>query len=379
MTERHFDIAIMGGGLAGLSLAIQLQRKGHRVILFEKHGYPFHRVCGEYISMESFAFLRSLGVDPSNLAASRISKLEVTTTNGNILKQSLTPGGIGISRFVLDHELATIAKNEGVVLFENTTVHSADFDGNQFLIQTSSGDFTSKAAAGCFGKKSKLDLHWKRAFADPAREKRGNYVGIKYHMRSATIPPDTIYLHHFPGGYCGIVKVEADRYCLCYLTTAQNLSDSGNSVSEMEKNILSFNPVLREVFEKAELVNPEPLVISQISFAQKSLIEDHVLMIGDAAGMITPLCGNGMSMALHASKMAAELFDLFLSGKISREVLEKQYSAKWRAEFSRRLWVGRKVQGIFGKPGLLSGLIRTGNFFPAITKRIVRQTHGRSF
>ena len=69
----------------------------------------------------------------------------------------------------------------------------------------------------------------------------------------------------------------------------------------------------------------EPVVISQISFDKKNLIEDHVLMIGDAAGMITPLCGNGMSMALHASKIAAEQITKFLEGTISRELMEQNY------------------------------------------------------
>ncbi len=57
-----YDAAIVGGGLAGLSLAIQLSKKGYQVLLFEKEIYPFHKVCGEYISMESWDFLTALGL-----------------------------------------------------------------------------------------------------------------------------------------------------------------------------------------------------------------------------------------------------------------------------------------------------------------------------
>ncbi|HZZ75876.1 MAG TPA: FAD-dependent oxidoreductase, partial [Puia sp.] len=53
-TDRKYDVAIVGGGLAGLSLAILLARESYRVCLFEKEAYPFHKVCGEYISMESW-------------------------------------------------------------------------------------------------------------------------------------------------------------------------------------------------------------------------------------------------------------------------------------------------------------------------------------
>lgn len=377
--KRDFDMAIVGGGLSGLSLSIQLARTGHSVILFEKQHYPFHRVCGEYISMESFEFLRNLSVDLTELDASRISKLEVTTVTGDILQQDLFPGGMGISRHRLDHVLADIAIGEGVNVLQGTTVQDVNFNVDHFAIQTTAGDFSSRVAAGCFGKRSKLDIQWRRSFIDPAKGKKGNYVGIKYHIKSATIPADTIFLHHFPGGYCGIVKVESDQYCLCYLTTADNLARSGNNIAEMEWKILSKNPVIRNVLNTTERVNPEPQVISQISFTKKSTVEDHVLMMGDAAGMITPLCGNGMSMALHAGKIAGGLIHSFFEGKIDRQTLEKEYERTWKREFSRRLWVGRKVQGIFGRPALLSGLIRTGNLFPSITKTLVRQTHGRSF
>ena len=53
MSEQIVDCGIVGGGLAGLTLAIQLADAGYAVVLFEKEKYPFHKVFGEYISMES--------------------------------------------------------------------------------------------------------------------------------------------------------------------------------------------------------------------------------------------------------------------------------------------------------------------------------------
>ena len=46
------DVAIIGGGLAGLSLSIDLRKRGFSVVVIEKGNYPRHKVCGEYISME---------------------------------------------------------------------------------------------------------------------------------------------------------------------------------------------------------------------------------------------------------------------------------------------------------------------------------------
>jgi menaquinone-9 beta-reductase len=82
----QFDIGIVGGGLAGLALSIQLAREGHAVILFEKEEYPFHRVCGEYISKESWEFLAGLGLDLPGLGITSISKLQLSDRNDIVWK-----------------------------------------------------------------------------------------------------------------------------------------------------------------------------------------------------------------------------------------------------------------------------------------------------
>ena len=113
---RKYDVAIVGGGLAGLSLSIILARKGYRVVLFEKESYPFHKVCGEYISMESWDFLVGLGLPLKNWELPKINQLYVTAPNGESISAFLPLGGFGISRYKLDAALAAIAKEEGVEL-----------------------------------------------------------------------------------------------------------------------------------------------------------------------------------------------------------------------------------------------------------------------
>jgi len=95
---KKYDTCIIGGGLAGLALSIQLAKFGHSVALFEKEQFPFHRVCGEYISLESWNFLEELGLPLSDLKLPVITKLVVTAPNGNRLQQVLPLGGFGISR-----------------------------------------------------------------------------------------------------------------------------------------------------------------------------------------------------------------------------------------------------------------------------------------
>ena len=373
-----YDLAIVGGGLAGLSLSIQMAKAGYRVILFEKEQYPFHRVCGEYISLESWDFLQSLGVDLKSLNVSHIKRLSVSAKNGNSFEQELPLGGFGVSRYKLDHSLAQIAKQSGVVLFEQTRVNDVNFSNDTFNIQSTIGSFKSKVAVGCFGKRSNLDVKWKRPFVLAKKNKLNNYIGIKYHIKY-NFPDDLIALHNFKKGYCGISKIENEQYCFCYLTVADNLQNSGNDIKRMEQTILSANPHLKKIFDECEMLWKEPVVISQISFDKKNLIEDHVLMIGDAAGMITPLCGNGMSMALHASKIAAGQIQEFLKGTISREQMEQNYSAQWNKLFSKRLRTGRMLQRLLNDPRLTNLVIGLGRYFPSLIKTLVKKTHGSPF
>lgn len=116
-TTKMYDCAMIGGGLAGLCLAVQLAKSGLKVAVFEKNQYPFHKVCGEYISMESWDFLERLGVPLSAWNLPKINRLGVSSTQGFMLKSDLDLGGFGVSRFTLDSELVAILKKNGGDVF----------------------------------------------------------------------------------------------------------------------------------------------------------------------------------------------------------------------------------------------------------------------
>ena len=147
----------------------------------------------------------------------------------------------------------------------------------------------------------------------------------------------------------------------------------------MELKILGRNPHLKKIFSNSTKLYDTALSISQISFEKKTSVQNHVLMVGDAAGLITPLCGNGMSMAMHAGKIAAENIKDFLENKISRKGLEKKYTEEWEKNFKTRLMTGRLVQRFFGKSWLTNIFIGIMKSFPSITKMIIRKTHGDVF
>lgn len=376
--KQQFDIAIIGGGLAGLTLAIQAADAGYRTILFEKEVYPFHKVCGEYISMESWDFLVRCGVPLADWSLPLIKELQVSDTEGKIYDFKLPLGGFGVSRYQLDNALYETAIKKGVTVLTSCKVTDVIYNEDCFTILTPATIFTARITAGCFGKRSNLDLKWSRNFTKTKPNKINNFIGVKYHIQYPH-PADTISLHNFKDGYCGISRIENDTCCLCYLTTAENLRKSGNSITVMEKEVLAKNKQLKKIMEEAKYLYEQPLTISQISFEQKSQIENHILLLGDAAGMITPLCGNGMSMAMHGGKIAFDNIRLFLAGQINRDQMEKQYKQQWQHQFGLRTRLGRVVQYFFGGSWSTSVFLKAMHAFPRFSGKVIEQTHGKPF
>lgn len=346
---------------------------GIAVTLIEKKSYPFHRVCGEYISNETIPFLKSRGLFPKEFDPANINRFQLTSVNGRAALLPLDQGGFGISRYTLDHFLYEKAKNRGVTFLLNTEVESITFDADQFLVKTSESSLSTKLVIGSFGKRSKLDVSMKRKFM----QKRSPYAGVKYHIRTDH-PADLISLHNFKDGYCGLSRIEDEKYTLCYLTHRNNLKAYGN-IKSMEEAVLFKNPFLKSIFQNSEFLYERPEVINEISFATKTPIENHVLMAGDAAGMITPLCGNGMALAIHAAKIVSELVKEYIDGKLTREQLEFNYSKQWNSLFANRLWAGRQIQRLFGDEWTSNLAVNLMRKSKPIAELIIRKTHGVSF
>lgn len=369
------DVVIIGGGLSGLINAILLSRKNLSVTLFERKKYPFHRVCGEYVSNEVIPFLTQNELFPYDFDPVDIRQFHLTSTNGQELKMKLDLGGFGISRYHFDHWLADKAKAEGVDIHEETLVEEVIFEEDSFIVKTrKESDFHARVVIGAFGKRSSLDKKLKREFI----QKRSPYIGVKYHLITDKVPGDVVALHNFEGGYCGISRVEDGKYNLCYLSRRENLQNH-HSIREMEEKVLFQNPYLKEIFDHSDFLFEKPEVINEISFSQKDIVKDHILMSGDAAGMITPLCGNGMAMAIHASKICSELVGLFFENTISRDEMEEGYILEWKENFSTRHWAGRKIQSLFGDAISSNLAINLGKASRPTARFLMRQTHGKPF
>ena len=366
-------VIIVGGGLAGLIAANYLASEGIEVTVIEKKKYPFHRVCGEYISNETIPFLKSIDLFPSEFNPPSISKFQLTSVNGKSAQLPLDLGGFGISRYTFDDFLYRKALEKGVKFLLNSVAEQITFDNNQFQVKVGEHILEGELVIGSFGKRSRVDVSMKREFI----QKRSPFAGVKYHIRTDQ-PSDQISLHNFKDGYCGISQVEDQKFTLCYLTHRSNLKKYGN-VKSMEEAVLYKNPFLKSLFLNSEFLFERAEVINEISFATKKPVENHVLMAGDAAGMITPLCGNGMALAIHSSKILSELVLKFAKKEINREQIEFMYSKKWNELFARRLWTGRQIQQLFGAEWTSNLAVSLMRNVKPVAGFLIRKTHGKPF
>ncbi|HTA83588.1 MAG TPA: NAD(P)/FAD-dependent oxidoreductase [Bacteroidia bacterium] len=368
-----YDVVIIGGGIAGLPLSIDLKKRGYHVAAVEKGNYPRHKVCGEYISMESYNYL--LGICPAltELKLPIISNFKLTSGNNKEFTTKLDLGGFGISRYLLEDLLFKEAEKLGVVFMLNTKAHEISYEGEEYVVKTNKGDITARLLCNATGRKSNLKTPNKTE-----ANKGPNYVGVKYHVK---LPRNTdlIEIHNFPGGYCGISNVEDDKACLCYIVNSKYLNKVNNSIPQLEKAYLFKNKSLKKIFTTAEFVFTEPVTVSGINFLIKEPVTDDSFYLGDAAGSMAPIIGNGMSMGLRSASALANTIDQYLSSKITKPALVANYKDFWRKEFSARIKLSRYLQKLSEYSFLTKRTIDIFNVFPALAKGVIKQTHGKPF
>lgn len=372
MMHAETEVLIIGGGLAGLTAALHLQRRGIEVIIIEKTTFPHHKVCGEYISNEVLPYLQWLDADPRILGATDITTLQFSILSGKSIDTKLPLGGFGISRYSLDNFLCEKFRCRGGRVIQDT-VTEVLFKNEQFSTTTLKGtNITASQVIGAYGKRSAIDLKLKRTFI----QEKSPFLAVKSHY-SGTFPDHLVGLHNFRGGYCGVSKVEGDQINVCYLADYKSFKEHKN-ISSYEQQVLCQNKHLKAIFEHIKPIFESPMTISQLSFGKKEAVSNHMLMIGDTAGLIHPLCGNGMGMAINSAKICAELLTGFFREKMSsRGVMEQLYISSWDHQFRSRLRMGSILSSLLRKERLadmmLGGMMRVPSLLPII----ISKTHGK--
>lgn len=370
--EKGKPVIIIGGGLAGLTAAIHLSKLGLQIILIEKNEFPKHKVCGEYISNEVMPYLNWLDLNILDLGPTKINNLEFSTVSGKAIRSVLPLGGFGISRYAFDQHLYKKAIANGCEIIQDT-VDNIDYDNGEFSVTTFNNRvLKTEILIGAFGKRSNIDQKLRRTFI----QRKSPWLAVKGHY-SGFFSEDLVGLHNFEGGYCGVSMVENKVVNICYLADYKTFSSFKN-INEFQNSIVFKNPHLKTIFDNSKLLFEKPLTISQISFEEKNAVENHILMVGDTAGLIHPLCGNGMAMAIHSAKIVSELIMKFYTNEISsREELEQKYTQQWNLNFGKRVAMGRILSTVLQRQKISKIVMRIVVLFPFLVPLIIKRTHGK--
>ena len=367
----NYDVAVVGGGIAGGSAAIRLARLGYAVLVLEKEREATHKICGEFLSGECQPLLREMGLDLDMLQATEIRTL-VLAVEQTEMQMGLPFVGRGISRKILDEGLLSLAAQHGADVRRGVMVKGFKQRSNGTEIETSEGPNSAKNIFWAIGKTEMRSVLQRRGIDE-------NFVGFKRHLR---LPRDLaesvrgrVELHLFRGGYAGLSEIEDEFFNFCFIMNKRQVKSLGQNWRKITDHQSLKNIRLMEVFAGAQWEWPRPLTIGHIPYGyvyENTLPEYFV--IGDQFAVIPSLTGDGMAMSLYSAKEAVKAFH---RAKETGQEMQKsiaQYNRDIKSTFSRPVRWGNYLQRIFQSPRVAKLLIRAIRPFPGITKRLIEQT-----
>jgi flavin-dependent dehydrogenase len=372
-----YDAIVIGGGLAGCSVAHQLTRRDHSVLLLEESTYPRHKLCGEFLSPEAQSALDGLGVLSAvhQAGAAPMTRATLTGPSGATTEHGLPGTALGLSRYRLDELLFRRACGAGVAGHPGTRARSVEgsFDEG-FVVKTDEHAFEGRLVIGAYGRRGLLD----RTLDRPFLQEHSPYVAFKAHFAGGAdrSSPSAIEIHATPGGYCGIGPVESNRVNVCWIGTIEALKAAGGTPDAMLARLRRQNDALDRRLGPLSRVSEHYEAVSQVPLMPKTRFAGNVCMVGDAAGMIAPLCGDGMAMALDAAELLAPLADDLLAGRRSAGAFRTAYERQWTRTFGRRMRLGRWVHAAAFRPTLTTALLRTCSLLPPLARWLIRATRG---
>ncbi len=309
-------IEIIGGGLAGLSLGLALQRAGVATTIFETGIYPRHRVCGEFITGLSQETTDRLGLAPLFADALRHHEMAWFTAPGAPRIRRLPLPALGLSRFTLDARLAAAFVKSG-------------------------GDLRTSSRV--------TDLQPKegRVLATGRKSGRTPWLGLKIHVRGlALLRPLEIHLGN--EAYVGLSEVENGAVNLCGLFKHRELSARGWTLIRAYLEATGLK-ALAERVDSAQVDPASFAAIAAFSFDGR-VPKQAGVVLGDASAMVPPFTGNGMAMAFQSAELALDELVAYANGEKSWDEAGRAIHRAQAARFRLRLASARVLHPYLLQP-----------------------------
>lgn len=303
------DFAIIGGGPAGSAAALEARKLGLSVIIWEKEHFPRAKVCGEYISAESVLYLE--GAIPGVMAgAASMQRAEFVSKNGSVAAFPLPRAARGLSRRAMDDALWKAAAQAGATAHEGTAVlrvgRLTDDKESGWEIESTAGTAQARSLIVACGRWWKIE-GLESPTAAQGNSPPGDWLGAKAHFRGIA-NRGAVEMYYFPGGYCGLAPIEDGLHNACCLVHRSLVKRARAGIAQ------DFRAWIRAVARHSALdrrlqggiQEGVTIATAPVRPARRRAAQGEVLFVGDAAGFLDPFTGDGISMALHSGRLAAE-------------------------------------------------------------------------
>ena len=334
------DVAVIGAGPAGSTLAALLAKRGLSVALIDRDQFPRDKLCGEFLSYDALPILDGLGVleELDRHGAPLIDRC-VVVGKSRRYEFSFPRPARGVSRLLLDDILVKKAIANG----------AQDRTGEQVTTLT----LPAKVIVGAWGRWGRFDTQLKRRFV---HDRSHRHFGFKRHYRNGArvSSPAPILLHSFQRGYLGVNPVEDSITNICGLVHASRLAHHKGRWDAFVETIREEDAGLDALYGSLQPAQDHFLSSEPVIFRARSPVEDGVIMIGDASGIVDPLTGNGMAMAIQSALLAAPFIVELATGSRDRQAVENAYRSAHRDFFAGRIRWSRRIARLLSNPTLLN-------------------------
>ena len=359
---KHYDAIVIGAGPAGSSLALHLARQGRSVALIDGARFPRRKVCGEGLMPHGLQALRALGLEPRGAP---FSGLRYVLGAGARAEARFPAGleGLGVERAWLDFQLVRLAEAEPRIdLRLGTWVQKIELPrpgapragepgGDEVAVHLGGEVLRGAVLIGADGGRSRVRT---LAGLDAPAPRRARY-GIATHIARGVDPCVEVAL----GAGCEIytTPVGQDLTCVALLTDRHGLAtlqgDLAGGLRRQLQRCGGRGAALAEApFEEA------PRALGPLALQATRAHGERLLLVGDAAGALDPITGEGVSLALATSQIASEvLAEAFASGDFSARALAS--------------WTRRRARALRGLAGFTRAILYLAEH-PARAERVVR-------
>ena len=323
-------LEIVGGGLAGLTLALGLRQRGVPVCVYEAGSYPRHRVCGEFISGLGLGVLERLGLMSQLMDAGArpavSACLFANSWAGPV--RALPEPALCLSRHLLDGLLAESSRRAGAELRERSRWQSS---------------YEVPGVVRATGRRAQ------------AQERGRRLLGLKIHATGIQLEAD-LELHLTPQGYVGLCQLAHGVVNVCGLFWSRTPIPD---LAGRELEFLQGRPGsrLRARFRDATF-SPETLTsVAGLALARQPSTPSLECRVGDALTMIPPFTGNGMSMAFESAWLGLDPLDRYYRGTLTWTTARLAVATACDAAFSRRVLYSGLLQRLLFQPVLRHAVV----------------------